>query len=79
MVWVGPALFVYGLQWGSWGYDAYMNCLIFDKVGAKLDKYKFVEYLKKKILLLLFYWKKCLSQNIYIFLNIFFEGTVGVK
>jgi hypothetical protein len=32
-----------------WGYDAYVKRILFEKLGSKSDKYKFVGYIKETI------------------------------
>jgi hypothetical protein len=46
-------------------YDVYVTRIIFENMGAKSNKYKFVEYLKETIEYYLYHLieKKYLSQN----------------
>jgi len=46
-------------------YDIYMKCIVSKKLVAKLDKYKFMRYLKEIIEYYLYHpvEKKCLFQN----------------
>jgi hypothetical protein len=53
-----------------------MKCIVSEKIKAKLDKYKFVGYLKEIIGYYLYHLveKKCLSKNMLYFFLIFLEG-----
>lgn len=48
--------------------DVYVKCIVFEKLWAKSDKYKFVGYLKEIIgyYLYHFFKQKCLSQICYL-------------